>query len=230
MMFLSSGRIDLATSFSLFTSEITHDFSRIYPHYREPQTARPLDAFTGVIDPQVYDLELTPDWHQVALYNTSEDKATVSTAISGQRVDNAIGLDPTGHYHAYEFWSDTYLGKLPGTARITRELEPNHCAMISVRKVRPHPQVLSTNRHILQGWVDLQDVRWDPEARTLGGTARVIGGEPFQVVVAHNGAQTLQVEAMGAEAELAAHPDGGLSRLTLSAPANAEVKWRLSCE
>ena len=32
MMFLSSGRIDLATSFSLFTPEITHDFSRIYPH------------------------------------------------------------------------------------------------------------------------------------------------------------------------------------------------------
>ena len=41
-------------------------------------------------------------------------------------------------------------------ARLTRELEPNHCAMISVRKVEPNPQVVSTNRHILQGWVALE--------------------------------------------------------------------------
>jgi hypothetical protein len=176
----------------------------------------------------VYDLELTPDWHQVALYNTSDEKAEVSTAISGQRVDNAIGLDPDGHYHAYEFWSDTYLGKLPGTARIGRELEPNHCAMISVRNAQAHPQVLSTNRHILQGWVELKDVRWDPESRTLDGTARVIGGEPFQIVVANNGAKAIKLEANGAEVVLAAHPVAGLSRLTLSASTNAEVEWTLS--
>ncbi|NNM30071.1 MAG: hypothetical protein HKO57_11150 [Akkermansiaceae bacterium] len=227
MMFLSSGRIDLATSFSLFTPEITHDFSRIYPHYPEPRTARPLDAFTGVTDPQVYDLELTPDWHQVALYNTSDEKADVSTAISGERVDNAIGLDPNGHYHAYEFWSDSYLGRLPGTARLGRELEPGHCAMISVRKAEAHPQVLSTNRHVLQGWVELEDVRWDPASRTLGGTASVIGGEPFQIVVAGNGAQALKLEANGAKAELTEHPAPGLSRLPLSAPAHTEVEWSL---
>jgi hypothetical protein len=102
--------------------------------------------------------------------------------------------------------------------------------MISVRKVLDHPQVLSTNRHVLQGWIELKEVRWDPEARTLGGTASVIGGEPFQIVVAHNGAKALRLEAMGAEAELAAHPVAGLSRLTLSAAANTEVKWKLSCE
>jgi len=229
-MFLTSGRIDLSTSFSLFTPEITHDFSRIYPHYREPKTARPLDAFTGVTDPQVYDLELTPDWHQVALYNTSGENAEVSTSISGRRVDNAIGLDPAGRYHAYEFWSDTYLGKLPGTARIARDLDPGHCAMISVRKVLGHPQVLSTNRHLLQGWVELKDVRWDPDTRTLGGTASVIGGEPFQIVVAANGAKARRLEASEGEAELAAHPVAGLSRLILSAAVNTEVRWTLVCE
>jgi hypothetical protein len=62
MVYLTSGRIDLATSFTLFTPEIVHDFTRIYPAYREPFTARPLDAFTGVADPRVYDLELTPEW------------------------------------------------------------------------------------------------------------------------------------------------------------------------
>ncbi|MFK7909833.1 MAG: hypothetical protein AB8F34_04440 [Akkermansiaceae bacterium] len=230
MTYLSSGRVDLATSFSLFTPEITHDFSRIYPHYKEAKTARPLDAFTGVKDPQVYDLDLTPDWHQITFYNTSGKKAEVSTAISGERVDNAIGLDPKAHYHAYEFWTDTYLGKLPGTARISRELEPDHCAMISVRKVQDHPQVISTNRHILQGWMELKNVSWDAKSRTLSGTASVIGGEPFEIVVANNGAKAAKLNASGAEAELSAHKVAGLSRLTLSAAANTEVKWSLQCE
>ncbi|NQV35344.1 MAG: hypothetical protein HQ515_21805, partial [Phycisphaeraceae bacterium] len=230
MVFLSSGRLDLSSSFSLFTPEITHDVSRTYPHYPDPKTARPLDAFTGIRDPQVYDLELTPDWHQVALYNTGKETAVVSTAISGERVDNAIGLDSTAQYHAYEFWSDTYLGKLPGIGRIARELNPNCCAMVSLRKAQTYPQVISTNRHVLQGWVDLTDVRWEPDTRTLSGTAHVIGGEPFEIVVASNGAQVLKSDAQGGKSALESHPVAGLSRLTLSATANANIKWTLKYE
>jgi hypothetical protein len=230
MVYLTSGRIDLSTSFSLFTPEITHDFSRIYPHYPEPKTARPLDAFTGMRDPQVYDLELTPDWHQIALYNTAEDKAVVSTAISGERMDNAVGLGATAHYHAYEFWSDTYLGKLPGTARIARELNPNCCAMVSLRKAQTHPQVVSTNRHVLQGWVELRDVLWDAKTRTLSGTAHVIGGEPMKIVVADNGARVLTSHAQGGRSELKAHPVAGLTSLTLSAGATTDIQWTLNYE
>ena len=230
MVCLTSGRIDLSTSFSLFTPEITHDFSRIYPHYPEPRTARPLDAFTGIPDPQVYDLELTPDWHQIVLYNTGEETAVVATAISGERVDNAVGLDPAAYYHAYEFWSDTYLGRLPGTRRIERTLNPNCCAMISLRKALPHPQVISTNRHVLQGWVDLTDVRWDTETRTLSGTASVIGGEPFKIVVANNGTQAIKSDARGGRSELKPHPVTGLSCLTLVATTNTDMKWTLKYE
>ena len=230
MNFLSSGRLDLSTSFSLFTPEITHITSRSYPHYREPLSARPLDAFTGVPDPQVYDLELMPGWHQVALYNTGEKEAAVSTALSGERVDNAIGLDPEADYHAYEFWSDTYLGKLHGTARLERTLKPNCCAMISLRQSTPHPQVISTSRHLLQGWVDLADVRWDAETKTLSGTALVIGGDPFKIVVANNDAEATGADARGAKCELTRHPVDGLTCLTLSAAENADVPWELTCK
>jgi hypothetical protein len=230
MNFLTSGRLDLATSFSLFTPEITHIVSRSYPHYPDAKTARPLDAFTGITDPQVYDLQLTPDWHQIALYNTGQEDALVFTAISGQRVDNAISLDPAGQYHAYEFWSDTYLGKLSGTARIERKLKPNCCAMVSLRKVQPHPQVISTNRHILQGWVDLADVSWDDGMKTLSGIAKVIGGEPFKIVIANNGAKPLKADCKGATIELKPHSVAGLSYLILSTDANTDIKWMLKYE
>jgi len=227
MVFLTSGRLDLATSFSLFTPEITRDVSRTYPHYPQPITARPLDAFTGAGDPQVYDLQLTDNWHQIALYNTGQEKAAVSTAISGERIDNAIGLDPAAHYHAYEFWTDTYLGKLPGTGRIEGELNPNCCAMISLRTAQPHPQVISTDRHILQGWVDLAHIRWDAKTKTLSGTAHVIGDDPFTIVVADNGADPQNAEAKGGRCELTLHKVADLSCLTLTAQANAAVRWTL---
>ncbi|MCP4453646.1 MAG: hypothetical protein GY809_19470, partial [Planctomycetes bacterium] len=199
-----------------------------FPFYPDPKTARSLDAFTGIRDPQVYDLELTPDWHQIALYNTGKEAAVVSTAISGERVDNAIGLDSAAQYHAYEFWSDTYLGKLPGTSRLERELNPNCCAMVSLRKAQPYPQVLSTNRHVLQGWVELEDVQWDAMARTLSGTAHVIGGEPFRIVVANNGTKAIKSHAQGGRSELRPHPVAGLNCLTLSATANTKIQWTLN--
>jgi hypothetical protein len=230
MVFLTSGRLDLATSFSLFTPEITRDVSRTYPHYREAESARPLDAFTGVKDPQVYDLELAPDWHQLTFYNTGDQRAAVTTAISGDRADNAIGLDPAARYHAYEFWTDTYLGELAGTTRVGRELEPNHCAMISLRKVQPNPQVVSTDRHLLQGWIDLAAVAWDEANRTLVGTARVIGGEPFRIAIATNGAKPAGATATGGTAELAAHPAAGLATLVLTASETTEVKWTVRYE
>ncbi len=230
MVYLTSGRIDLATSFSLFTPEITHDFSRLYPAYREPFTARPLDAFTGIADPQVYDLELTPDWHQVALFNSGGKKAVVCTAISGDRTANAVGLDPKAEYYAYEFWTNTFLGKLPGTAKIERELGPRHCAMISLRKVQPNPQILSTNRHVLQGWVELAGVKWDAEAKRLSGTAKVIGGEAFTIVIADNGRKPAKVTATDATAKIEPHAAAGLSVITLERPASGNAEWRVDYE
>jgi hypothetical protein len=231
MIFLTSGRLELATSFRLFTPEILHDVTRIYPLYREPRSARPLDAFTGQANPRVYDLELTPDWHQVALFNPDTASAgPISVALSGEHVAGAIGLDPAASYYAYEFWSDSLVGKFSGTAKIEKVLGPTHCAMLSIRKVQPNPQVLSTNRHLLQGWVDLANVKWDSKGRILSGVAKVIGDEPFKIVVAGNGSTATRVTASGAKAKLSKHPADGLVQIILERPDNGEVVWQISFE
>ena len=227
MMFLTSGRLDLASSFTLFTPEIVRDFSRTYPVYRERFTARPLDAFSGPQDPQCYDLELTPDWHQVALFNSGTKPGTVNLPLSGDRVTTgAVGLDPAATYYVYDFWRDELVGKLPGTATVSRAMGPSHCAMLSVRKAQAHPQVISTSRHLLQGWVDLADVKWDAASKTLRGVAKAIGGEPFKIVLAGNGKVPGKPEANGAQARLEPHPAGAdYSVLVLERPENGEVAW-----
>jgi hypothetical protein len=232
MVYLTSGRIDLATSFTLFTPDIVRDFSRIYPAYREPFTARPLDAFTGVTDPQVYDLELTPDWHQVALFNTSDKSGPVTVALSGDRVSaSAIGLDVAASYYVYDFWSDTLVGKFPGTAKLERNLGPSHCAMLSIRKVQANPQILSTDRHVLQGWVDLAEVKWDAKSRKLSGVAQVIGGEPFRIALAGNGSKPLRAVSSDAQVRLVDHPAGdGFKTLVLERKENGATRWSVEFE
>ena len=230
MNFLTSGRLDLATSFSFFTPEITRTVSRSYPHYAEPKTARPLDAFTGAGDPQVYDLELTPDWHQITFYNTGTNETVVSTKLSGERASNAVGLDPQASYHVYEFWSDTYLGTLAGNARLDYKLMPSCCAMVSLRKVQPNPQVVSTDRHLLQGWVDLSEVYWNAQSKTLSGKAHAIGGEPLKIVVADNKANFVKADVKGATCAVTPHAVEGLRCLTITSVATAEVNWVLNYE
>ena len=181
---------------------------------------------------RVYDLELTPDWHQVALFNTSTKAGPVAVGLSGDRVTaGAIGLDPAASYYVYDFWSDTLVGKYPGTARIEKQLEPSHCAMLSIRKVQPNPQVLSTDRHVLQGWVDLADVTWDAASRKLSGVAKMTGGEPFRIVLAGNGRKQLRAAAINALARLEPHPAGGeLTTLVMERKDNGATHWSVEFE
>jgi hypothetical protein len=135
-------------------------------------------------------------------------------------------LDPAASYYVYDFWSDSLVGKFPGTASIGKNLAPSHCAMLSIRKVQLNPQVLSTNRHVLQGWVDLADVKWDAAAKKLSGVAKVIGDEPFRIVLAGNGRKPLRAKAGDAHVKLEPHSaGGGLTTLVLERKDNGATNW-----
>jgi hypothetical protein len=62
---------------------------------------------------------------------------------------------------AYEFWSETFLGKMPGDFPVT--LAPRQTRIIALRTPSKAgtPQLLGTNRHITMGGPDLQSANWD---------------------------------------------------------------------
>ncbi len=76
----------------------------------------------------------------------------------------------------------------------------------------------------------MADVSWDPTTGVLSGTAKVIGGEPFKIVVAGNGHKVLKTAVTGAEAELNASSVADLNSLTLTSADTAEVNWSLEYE
>ena len=228
MSYVVSGRLLLGNSFGRMTDQHLHALSRVFPYHAEPKSARPLDAFTNAC-PQVYDFEVNPGWHQVALYNYRDEPAALGVDLAGDTAFGALGLDARKAYYVYDFWNDRLAAKLEGGERLEQELRPLEARMLAVREVLDRPQVLSTNRHVMQGYVDLADVAWDAEGRTLSGKAHVVGGETFKIVLALNGHKPGAATTAGAHAVLRPMPGrDGLAELFLECPDNRLVEWSVA--
>jgi hypothetical protein len=184
-----SGRLEIGTSIGRMTDEMFHDTTRLYPMLDGTKSPRPVDMLLGKAHPEVYAYDMTEDWLQVLLVNNNKKgKKVVSTPLSGDQADTgSLGLDADASYHAFDFWNQKHLGVLKGSDALSAELRAGEVAMVSVRKVQDNPQVVSTNRHIMQGMKECHNVAWSAKKKTLIGTVDVIGGEDFVLTVACNG-------------------------------------------
>jgi hypothetical protein len=78
----------------------------------------------------------------------------------------------------------------------------------------------------LQGWVDLSNTKWDAATRQLTGTAKVIGGEPFRIVLAGNGLKPSRASTAIGQAHLDTHPSGAdYATLVLENVSTSDAAW-----
>lgn len=97
--------------------------------------------------------------------------------------------------------------------------------MMSVHEAVSHPQFLSTNRHIMQGYVDLASYPvWDPAAKTLSGKSRIVKGEPYEIVIAENGYRASAARADGAAGKIR-RTENGLAVLSLCSGESRDAAW-----
>jgi hypothetical protein len=231
MCYVTSGRLLLANSFRDLDAATLRDLSRVMPFPVERKTARPVDLFVTPGCPRVYDFEVEPGWHQVTLYNTAmptrEERIVVP--MSGDRMSTGSpGLDPQAVYHVYDFWNDRYLGQVPGDGMLEQTLRPGEARMLAMHAVRKDPQVIATDRHLMQGYVDFaKRPEWNPATNSLSGVSHVIGGDPLRVIIAPNGRNPTPQVSGGTLSRAA---DGRLLVLTLESDANAEVPWSVGFE
>ncbi len=228
MVYITSGRLLLANSFNHITDEQIFTMSRVFPVHSTPITARPLDMLECKANPQIYDLEINKDWHQIAFFNTDlENSAKISVEISSNSAFGGMGLDPNEKYHVYDFWNDEYLGKVAGNGRLEQELRAGEVRMMSVHKSIDRPNFISTNRHLMQGYVELKDVQWNSKKKILSGKADVVGGETFKIVIAANGFVPSASRVISANSKLT-DTKKGVFDLLIDSSKNKTVKWRVS--
>lgn|GEM_PF-346948 len=229
MCYVVSGRFLLANSFRQFSTEMLWDLSRTFPYHTENKTARPVDAFVSTI-PMVYDFEVNDKWHQVTFYNPEQEKEKkIGISISGDRVNGSLALDKQRSYYVHDFWNDNFIGELKGTARLEQVLRPGESRMMSVREMLDIPQVLSTDRHIMQGYLDLSKTEWNAATKTLKATSKIVGNDPYTITIASNGYQGLHCFCNDQTALLTLTNDtNGLLRLKIECASNKEVEWTVA--
>jgi hypothetical protein len=147
---------------------------KLLPIWR--QGARPLDLFRRAI-PEILDLSLEHAgiaWHVLGLFNWGENQdiladtplpdapRTITVEFS------ELDLAPEQRMcHVFDFWAHRYLGIMH--ERLALPLEPHHSCCVSVHPVKNHPQLISSNRHITQGAVEIDSVGWiAPHERSSG--------------------------------------------------------------
>ncbi len=229
MSYVTSGRFLLARSFAQMSKEQLYDLSRTFPYHTTAKSARPVDAFDeDVIFPRVYDFEVNPDWHQLTFYNYYDSEHTAPTAIDvalGKSLnEGGLELDADRQYYVYDFWNDAFVGLFDGTDRLTQTLRTGESRMMSVHAKKNHPQFISTDRHIMQGMLELEDVKWNEKDKTLSGVAAVVKNDPFEIVIAGNGYKTISARTARGKAEIK-DIGNGLIKLTLKNTENQKIKW-----
>jgi hypothetical protein len=222
MSYVTASRLLLSQSFALMTPKLVYKLSRIFPYPQIPQSARPIDAFSADY-PRVYDFRVTDKWHQLTFFNEDDlNPKTIAVSFSGTPGFGGMGLSEANSYYVYDFWNNQLLGEFKGDSVLTQNLRKGEARMMSVHQKEKNPQVLSTDRHLMQGYMELSDIQW--KDNKLTGKVDLVENEPMKIVLANNGMQPQKVLTSAGISSFTLLSNG-LMELTITAPQKGKVEW-----
>ncbi len=175
MVALTGTHLTFSDKPEVYTGEKLDIMRRILPVIGGPAT-RPGNLYQ-TSHPAVWTLEVDRPFDRwLVVANSSVGKSVEILDFA------ALGLDPDASYSVYDFWNRQYKGVFRGSFRCGKPGEFD-TLVFGIRPTRPHPWIVATNRHISQGAVDLVDVAWDANKRTLSGRSLVVKGDPYVVTI-----------------------------------------------
>ncbi len=149
---------------------------KIFPSYGA--AARPVDLF-DTDRHSIFALKITKpfgEWTVVGLFNVSETE-TLERGVPLAR----LFLDPAKTYVAYDFWKERLHGEVAGELRAT--LAPASVTLLALHEKRATPHVIATDRHVLQGALELEHVAWDAATKTIEGVSLGPSGSAHNVAI-----------------------------------------------
>lgn len=94
---------------------------------------------------------------------------------------NRLMLDPDKTYLCFDFWKEKFTGEINDTINVM--IEPEGVTLYSLREKSSEPVIISTNRHIMQGAVELESVHYDNNKNALSGVSVGPEGSSHSVYV-----------------------------------------------
>jgi hypothetical protein len=146
---------------------------RVYPAV----DVRPLDLFPSERNKRILDLKVSHlgrGYDVVGVFNYDGARAE-QVYLSWKD----LGLGAGVPVHVYDFWNKEYLGAWEEGMAVT--LPPTSTRVLTLLPAADRVQLISTSRHITQGWVDLTELRQDAAANSFSGESRVVRGDPYEL-------------------------------------------------
>lgn len=143
-----------------------------------------------------------------------------------------LGLPSAPRYVGFDYWKNAFIA--PFSDKLSIKIVGGTCAILAIRPESPHPQLLSTSRHVTQGIVDVTGETWDAAGNTLSGLGAVVANDPYElriVLPATGNWQGVGVSLANDDVQAGVTSqivsDGSNLRVTLNSAASRNVKWTI---
>jgi hypothetical protein len=135
--------------------------------------------------------------------------------------------------HVFDFWNKEYLGAWE--AGIALDVSPTSCRVLTVLPSNGRIRLISTNRHVTQGWVDLVEMKYDDDAKTSSGRSRVIKNDPYELYFVFPRDNNFKVKSAAAQSGNGLLPvtvanHQGWATVRIASAQTAEVTWEVRFE
>jgi len=185
----------------------------------------PLDLFPSATRKPIWDLKIAHlgrNYDVVGLFNFA-DCGKKLMALNW----NDLGISSDQPVHVYDYWHKEYLGVYP--KGFSTELESTSCQVLTLLPATANIQLISTSRHLTQGWLDLLDLKYDAAKTVFKGRSRVIKDDPYELAFVFPPGKNFRVnsaKAGGLPGKVANHQ--GWATVEFTAAKTGEVSWSVS--
>ncbi len=197
---------------------------RVYPAVN----IRPLDLFPAEGNKRIWDLKvnhLGRNYDVVGVFNFDADNAE---QILLKWKD--LGLPDGRPVHVFDFWNKEYLGAWQDGMVV--DTAPTSCRVLTLLPDDGQIQLISTSRHITQGWVDLSALSQNKAGDAFQGTSKVVKNDPYELRFVFPRGTNYVVKNAVARAGLRKLPVNifnhqGWAAVQMTSPKTREVKWEI---
>jgi len=194
---------------------------RVYPAV----DIRPLDLFSSERNKRIWDLKINHlgrAYDVVGVFNYDES-ASVSTYLSWKD----LGLPEDRSVHVFDFWNKEYLGAFEKGFSI--DVGATSTRVLSLVPATDQIQLVSTSRHITQGWVDL--ISQTSSGNRYSGKSKLIRNDPYNLRFAFPRGKNFVVKnatASGLPIRIVNHQ--GWAEVEITPAKTKEVSWEVVFE
>jgi hypothetical protein len=159
-------------------SELPEDRLEILRRVLPAVDVRPMDLFLTRSNPkQIWDLKVSDSRRTYDIVGIMRNPDYASPTVT---IDwNEMGWGVNDEFYVYDFWNKKYLGSWRNS--LSLHVDPVSCRILSFVRVDSTPVLLSTNRHITQGWLEIDSLVYDPNTETIRGVSEVVGRDTYEL-------------------------------------------------